>query len=208
MPRLVLLNKPYRVLCQFTRPQGMPASGQEHDDRATLAETLDVPNVYAAGRLDWDTEGLVVLTDAGFLQHLITDPRFKLTKLYWAQVEGNAARSALDQLASGVMLKDGLTRPAVVTSMAEPDLWPRVPPIRFRKNVPTSWLSLTISEGRNRQVRRMCAAVGLPVLRLVRQAVGPWSLGTLQPGQWQEVPCPRDRLEWTRLLGGGAGPAT
>ncbi len=194
--RLILVNKPYQVLCQFTSPQGRP----------TLADHVPIPDVYAAGRLDADSEGLVVLTDAGFLQHLISDPRFKLPKTYWAQVEGMPAPSTLARLSEGVMLNDGLTRPATVRMIDSPDVWPRVPPIRYRKTVPTSWLALTISEGRNRQVRRMGAAVGLPVLRLIRWSVGPWSLAGLQPGQWQEVPCPRDRRQLLELLNVRNGP--
>jgi len=190
MHRLILFNKPYQVLCKFTDPEGRP----------TLADYVPIPDVYAAGRLDSDSEGLVVLTNAGFLQHLISDPDHKLPKTYWVQVEGTPDEAALRRLAEGVILKDGSTRPSQARPVDPPDVWPRVPPIRLRKTVPTSWLSLTITEGRNRQVRRMTAAVGLPTLRLIRWAVGPWNLGSLQPGQWREVPCPNDRQELTRLL--------
>ncbi len=180
MERLILFNKPFRVLCQFTDPVG----------RATLAHYIKVPGVYAAGRLDYDSEGLVVLTNAGWLQHLITDPRHKLPKTYLAQVEGAPSRQALSQLAHGVQLSDGMTRPAKVSVTEPPQLWPRVPPIRERKHVPTTWLRLTITEGRNRQVRRMMAAVGHPTLRLIRLRVGPWELGDLSPSQWREIACP------------------
>ncbi len=177
MARLILFNKPYLVLCQFTDPEGRP----------TLADYIPVPDVYPAGRLDYDSEGLVLLTDAGWLQSQIADPRHKLAKTYWVQVEGTPTEEALRQLRRGVLLKDGLTRPAQVAVMAEPQLWPRVPPIRERKASPTAWLELTITEGRNRQVRRMTAAVGLPTLRLVRWAVGPWRLDALPPGEWREI---------------------
>ena len=175
--RLILFNKPFGVLCQFTDREG----------RSVLADYIPVPGVYASGRLDYDSEGLVVLTDAGFLQHLLTDPRHKLAKTYWVQVEGIPDRKALRKLREGVLLRDGLTLPAKVKRIGPPPLWERDPPIRFRKNIPTSWLELTISEGRNRQVRRMTAAVGHPTLRLIRRSVGPWHLGALQPGEWMEV---------------------
>ena len=178
MARLLLLNKPYRVLCHFTDAGG----------RATLAAFVSVPGVYAAGRLDYDSEGLVLLTDSGPLQHRIADPAHRLPKTYWVQVEGVPDEASLAGLAAGVELNDGCTLPARVARLEEPPLWPRDPPVRFRKNVPTSWLSLTLVEGRNRQVRRMTAAVGHPTLRLVRVAVGPWDLGDLEPGCWREVP--------------------
>ena len=177
MARLLLLNKPYRVLCQFTDAGG----------RATLADLVSVPGVYAAGRLDYDSEGLLLLTDSGPLQHRIADPAHKLPKTYWVQVEGVPDQAALAALAAGVELSDGVTLPAEVSRFGEPRLWPRDPPVRFRKSVPTSWLALTLVEGRNRQVRRMTAAVGHPTLRLVRAAIGPWELGGLAPGQWREV---------------------
>lgn len=176
-PRIILFNKPYRVLCKFTDPEGRP----------TLADYIPVPDVYPAGRLDYESEGLVVLTNDGRLQHKISDPRHKLPKTYWVQVEGVPDDQALARLAAGVELKDGLTRPAHVRRMEPPDVWPRNPPIRVRKSVPDTWLELTIVEGRNRQVRRMTAAVGHPTLRLIRVAVGPWRLGSLQPGEWREV---------------------
>lgn len=190
MPRLILLNKPFRVLCQFS-PEG---------DKATLKDYVAIPKVYPAGRLDYDSEGLVVLTDAGYLQHLISDPKHKMTKTYRAQVERIPDQQALEQLKMGVELKDGMTRPAEVKQISEPEIWDRNPPIRERKNIPTAWIELKISEGRNRQVRRMTAAVGYPTLRLIRQSVGPWSLQQLKPGEWVEVPCPKNQQELMQLL--------
>lgn len=181
MSRLLLLNKPYGVLCQFS-PDG---SG-----KPTLKDYVTVPAVYPAGRLDTDSEGLLLLTDDGRLQARISSPRFKLPKTYWVQVEGEPTAAALQQLAKGVQLNDGLTLPAEAEVIAEPALWPRDPPIRVRQRIPTSWLALTIREGRNRQVRRMTAAVGLPTLRLVRVRIGDWSLAELAPGQWREVTAP------------------
>ena len=171
---LILLNKPYGVLCQFT----------DHEGRPTLADHVAQKDVYAAGRLDQDSEGLLLLTDDGALAHRITDPRHRQSKTYVVQVEGQPDAGALDALRAGVTLKDGPTLPAQVRALeGEPDwLWPRDPPVRFRKTVPTSWLELCIREGRNRQVRRMTAAVGLPTLRLVRIRVGDHELGNLQPG--------------------------
>jgi 23S rRNA pseudouridine2457 synthase len=172
---LILLNKPYGVLCQFT-DRGYPP-------RRTLAEFVDTPGVYPAGRLDHDSEGLLLLTDDGGLANRLTDPRHKLPKTYLIQVEGTPDANALDALRRGVALKDGMTLPAGVTLLDAPAwLWPRDPPVRFRKSVPDAWLSLTIREGRNRQVRRMTAAVGLPTLRLVRVRVGPYALDGLAPG--------------------------
>lgn len=178
MARLILLNKPYDMLCQFTDGEGRP----------TLADVLPVKSVYAAGRLDRDSEGLVVLTDDGRLQARIADPRHKLEKTYLAQVEGVPGPEALRALAEGVMLKDGMTRPADARLVDTPVwLWPRTPPIRERKSVPDAWIELTLREGRNRQVRRMCAAVGLPCLRLIRWRVGDWTLEGLAPGQWRDA---------------------
>lgn len=175
---LILFNKPYGVLCQFRPVEG----------RQTLKDFIDKPGVHAAGRLDADSEGLLVLTDDGALQHHITDPRHKLPKAYYVQVEGVPDAAALAQLRRGVRLNDGLTRPAEANLTDPPVwLWPRVPPVRFRKHIPTSWLALTIGEGRNRQVRRMTAAVGLPTLRLIRYAVGPWNLDQLPVGACQKA---------------------
>jgi 23S rRNA pseudouridine2457 synthase len=176
--RLILFNKPYGVLCQFTD------SGSA---RPTLADHIDVPGVYPAGRLDLDSEGLLLLTDDGRLQARIADPKFKTAKTYLVQVEGDAAEPALDQLRRGVRLKDGLTLPAQAERIDPPALWLRDPPVRFRKTVPDCWLKLVIREGRNRQVRRMTAAVGLPTLRLVRWRIGDWALDGLAPGEWREV---------------------
>ncbi|MCC5812227.1 MAG: rRNA large subunit pseudouridine synthase E [Ectothiorhodospiraceae bacterium] len=175
---IILLNKPYNVLCQFTDRAG----------RSTLADFVPVPGVYPAGRLDRDSEGLVVLTDDGGLQARISHPRHKMSKTYWVQVEGEPDDKARDALRRGVSLKDGVALPARVRCMEEPPgLWPRNPPIRERRSIPTSWLELTLSEGRNRQVRRMTAAVGYPTLRLIRYRVGSWTLDGLAPGQWLEV---------------------
>jgi 23S rRNA pseudouridine2457 synthase len=177
MPRIVLFNKPYGVLCQFTDAAG----------RQTLADFIQVPKVYAAGRLDFDSEGLVVLTDSGELQHRIADPRGKLPKTYWVQVEGVPDERAQGRLERGVRLKDGMTKAAAVSMMDAPQVWPRVPPIRERRRIPTSWLAITLIEGRNRQVRRMTAAAGFPTLRLIRVAVGSWKLGSLGAGEWKEA---------------------
>lgn len=173
---MILFNKPFQVLSQFS------ASG----DKKTLADFIDVPKVYPAGRLDYDSEGLMVLTDDGKLQARIADPRYRKSKTYLAQVENIPERKALVALCRGVELKDGMTAPAKVFAVDQPDwLWPRNPSIRQRQNIPTQWLSIEISEGRNRQVRRMTAAVGYPTLRLVRVAIGDWSLEGLEPGCWR-----------------------
>jgi 23S rRNA pseudouridine2457 synthase len=181
MATLILFNKPFGVLSQFTdeRP-GAP--------RRTLAEFIDLPGVYPAGRLDHDSEGLLVLTDDGRLQARIADPRFRLAKTYLVQVEGEPGEEALARLRAGVELKDGRTRPAEVARIDDPGLWPRDPPIRVRRTVSDSWLRLTIREGRNRQVRRMTAAAGHPTLRLVRWSIGGWTLDGLAPGEWRRAP--------------------
>ena len=181
MARLILFNKPYGVLSQFTD------RGSAGSARATLSDHIDLPGVYPAGRLDRDSEGLLLLTDDGRLQARIADPRFKMAKTYLVQVEGEPDEASLDALRRGVVLKDGATRPTEVEAIAAPDLWPRDPPVRFRKSVPDSWLRLTIREGRNRQVRRMTAAVGLPTLRLVRWSIGEWTIDGIQPGEWRQV---------------------
>ena len=176
--RYLKIYKPYDVLCQFTDPEG----------RATLKDFINVPGVYSVGRLDRDSEGLLLLTNDGALAHHLTDPRYAHPRTYWVQVEGEPSDEALKLLEKGVQLKDGLTLPTTAIKLPQdPDLPPRSVPIRFRKNVPTSWLEFTLREGRNRQVRRMTAAVGHPTLRLVRAFIGPISLGTLQPGQWNDL---------------------
>lgn len=176
---LILFNKPFNVLCQFTDRSVPP--------RPTLAGFGLPPDVYAAGRLDHDSEGLLLLTDDGGLAHRLTDPRHKADKTYWVQVEGEPREDQFEQLQQGVVLNDGATLPARIERIDPPALWVRDPPVRFRKTVPDAWLSMTIREGRNRQVRRMTAAVGLPTLRLVRVSIGPYRLGDLQPGQWRPV---------------------
>ena len=178
MARLIVFNKPYGVVCQFSADGRHP----------TLKEFIPIPDVYPAGRLDTDSEGLLILTDDGKLQQRISDPRHKWPKTYWVQVEGVPDQAALDQLAHGINLGDGFTRPAQVQLITEPaGLWPRDPPIRWRKNKPTQWLELTLHEGKNRQVRRMTAKIGFPTLRLIRYAIGAYTLENLNPGAWYEV---------------------
>ncbi len=176
-PRLIVFNKPYGVLSQFT-PEGRWRG---------LKDFIDIPGVYVAGRLDADSEGLLLLTGDGKLQAHISDPRFKMEKTYWVQVEGVPDEAALQLLRDGVKLNDGITRPASARLMAPPALWPRDPPVRVRQSIPTAWLELVIREGRNRQVRRMTAAAGFPTLRLVRAGIGPWQLDGLAPGSWREA---------------------
>ncbi|AVO37070.1 pseudouridine synthase [Pukyongiella litopenaei] len=186
MARLIRFNKPFGVLPQFT-DRGLAGS-----TRPTLSDFIDIPRVYPAGRLDRDSEGLMLLTDDGRLQARISDPRHKMPKTYLVQIEGLPDDAALDALRRGVTLRDGPTRPAGVRRIGTPaGLWPRVPPIRVRQSVPDCWIELTISEGRNRQVRRMTAAVGHPTLRLIRWRIGPWSAEGLAPGSWEDVPPPR-----------------
>ncbi len=178
MTDIILFNKPFEVLCQFTDREG----------RKTLADFIPEAGVYPAGRLDYDSEGLLILTADGSAQKAIADPRSGMAKTYLVQVEGIPGESALQLLRAGVELKDGKTRPARAEAAFPPDdLWERVPPVRYRLRVPTSWIRLVIKEGRNRQVRRMTAAIGFPTLRLIRTAVGPWSLGALRPGQWRKI---------------------
>lgn len=182
MTRIVLFNKPFNVLSQFTD------RGLGESDRKTLSDYIDVPKVYPAGRLDRDSEGLMVLTDNGRLQAQISNPKHNTPKTYWAQVEGLPDEAALQALRAGISLKDGVTAPAKARLMDEPPgLWPRTPPIRVRKSIPDCWLELTITEGRNRQVRRMTAAVGHPTLRLIRGSVGNWTLDGLKTGAWRDA---------------------
>jgi len=175
--RVVLFNKPFNVLTQFTDQQG----------RKTLKDYIDIPNIYAAGRLDRDSEGLLLLTNDGKLQHQLAEPKYKVAKTYWVQVDGEIDKRAIKLLQDGVELKDGHTAPAIVRTMDEPDLWPRRPPVRFRAAIPTSWISITITEGRNRQVRRMTAAAGFPTLRLIRYQIGEWSIDGIENGQYKIV---------------------
>ena len=171
---IVLFNKPFQVLSQFTR----------EGNKKTLADFIDISNVYAAGRLDYDSEGLLILTDDGKLQQRITNPKYGKQKQYWVQVEGTPGTADLDRLRKGVKLKDGPTRPAGVQMIGQPEVWDRVPPIRQRRHIPTSWLNLSISEGRNRQVRRMTAHIGYPTLRLIRHRVGDWRLNGIEVGEY------------------------
>jgi len=187
---IILFNKPYNVLCQFT------------GDSPNLADYISHKDVYAAGRLDKDSEGLLVLTDDGALQHQISHPKHKQPKTYWVQVEGTPDNKAINALQTGVQLKDGMTRPAKVTVIQEPaNLWPRIPPVRYRVSIPTTWLEITITEGRNRQVRRMTAAIGYPTLRLIRYAVGEWNLDSIEngirPGEWHKIDNPKVLLQKT-----------
>lgn len=176
--KVLIFNKPFDVLTQFTDDQ----------KRKTLKDYIDVPDVYAAGRLDKDSEGLLVLTNDGKLQHLLANPANKKSKVYWVQVEGEPTTAAIATLCKGVELKDGLTKPAQVKVINEPDVWQRVPPIRERKNIPTTWLEVIISEGKNRQVRRMTAHIGHPTLRLIRYSIGDYNLAGLQPGEYKVLP--------------------
>jgi len=177
MSELILFNKPYGVLTQFRKT----------DERSTLADFFLDPDIHPCGRLDMDSEGLLLLTADGALNARITHPKFKLPKSYWAQVDGEITDEAVAALSRGVMLNDGPTRPARVRKLDAPELWPRTPPVRYRAAIPTSWVELEITEGRNRQVRRMTAAAGFPTLRLVRVRIGDWELGNLLPGEWREL---------------------
>ncbi|MCU7938134.1 MAG: pseudouridine synthase [gamma proteobacterium symbiont of Bathyaustriella thionipta] len=182
MTKLVLFNKPYNVLCQFTDSDQNHASSREN-----LSDYLSIDKVYPAGRLDRDSEGLLLLTDSGSLQHQIAHPKHSKEKSYWVQVDGAITDQAIKHLRKGVSLKDGVTRPAKARKITPPDIWSRTPAVRFRKDIPTSWLELTISEGKNRQVRRMTAAVGFPTLRLIRHRIGQWTLNDLQPGEYHSL---------------------
>ncbi|WP_190335990.1 pseudouridine synthase [Vibrio sp. S9_S30] len=175
--KVLLFNKPFDTLSQFTDGEG----------RKTLADYISVKNVYAAGRLDRDSEGLMVLTNDGILQARLTQPKSKSPKTYWVQVEGTPTEQELEKLRAGVELKDGMTLPAQVEIMPEPNVWKRHPPVRFRAAIPTTWLAITIVEGRNRQVRRMTANIGFPTLRLIRYSMGDWNVGDLQPGEWKYI---------------------
>ena len=178
--KIVLFNKPFQVLCQFT--------DESEKNRKTLADFIDIKDVYAAGRLDFDSEGLLVLTNDGRLQARIANPLYKQAKVYYSQVEGIASVEAIKALQTGVKLKDGTTRPALAEQVDEPEwLWERTPAVRERKSIPTSWIKLTLTEGRNRQVRRMTAAVGIPTLRLIRYSVGEWSIDALQNGGFKSI---------------------
>ncbi|MFK5951180.1 MAG: pseudouridine synthase [Methylococcales bacterium] len=174
MKPIILFNKPFQVLSQFTDAGG----------RKTLKDFIDQPGYYACGRLDKDSEGLLLLSNDGKIQHQISHPKHKLSKTYWVQIEGVPDESKLSKLRNGLMLKDGLTRPAIVSTIPSPNIWPRTPAVRYRKTVPDCWLEITIKEGKNRQVRRMTAAIGHPTLRLIRASIGEWQLQNLQPGEW------------------------
>jgi len=179
---LYAFNKPFDVVCQF----------RDHDRDQVLADYIAVPDVYPAGRLDKDSEGLLLLTNNGGLQHRISQPHLKMPKGYWVQVEGEPNSASIEKLCKGVKLKDGMTKPAAVKVISEPRIWERAPPIRERKSIPTSWLDITITEGKNRQVRRMTANIGHPTLRLIRYRIGPWYLNDLQPGQWEKRTVPNE----------------
>ena len=184
-PRLLLVNKPYGVLTQFTDQEG----------RETLKDYVSVAGVYPAGRLDRDSEGLLLLTNSGILQNRIASPEHKMPKTYWVQVEGVPDEAALESLRTGVNLKDGITQPASARLINAPDVWPRTPPVRERKSVPDCWLELIITEGKNRQVRRMTAAAGFPTLRLIRYRIGPWTLDQIEPGHWLETDIPEELIK-------------
>ena len=191
---LILFNKPYGVISQFS----------EHEKHTPLSEFITEKDFYPAGRLDHDSEGLLMLTDEGKVQHCLSHPKHKQAKTYWVQVEGEITDAALAELEKGVNLKDGLTKPAKARKMEQPDLWPRDPPVRFRAEIPTSWCELIITEGKNRQVRRMTAAVGFPTLRLVRYSIGEFTIDSLSPGEWRKIPTPQQLLKQAdaiKLLG-------
>lgn len=183
MTQVILFNKPFQVLCQFS----------PHEGKTTLKQFISREGFYPCGRLDYDSEGLLILSDNGSLQSLISQPKHKMAKTYVVQVEGQISVDAVETLSRGVLLKDGMTRPAQCRIIEEPTwVWARTPPIRERKQIPTSWISITITEGKNRQVRRMTAAVGYPTLRLIRYQIGPWTLDNLAPGQWRNADLPKN----------------
>ena len=182
--RYLIFHKPFNVLSQFTQGSVAPAKGSP---RLTLSDFIDVPDVYPVGRLDFDSEGLMLLTNDGALQHRLSDPRFAHPRTYWVQVEGVITDSCLNRLSSGISIQDYRTRPAAAKAIEEPAMAPRVPPIRVRRAIPTSWLELTLTEGRNRQIRRMTAAVGFPTLRLLRIKISTLTLGCLLPGEWRDL---------------------
>ncbi|MDH5601826.1 MAG: pseudouridine synthase [Gammaproteobacteria bacterium] len=182
---LILFNKPYGVISQFSK----------HEKHTSLSEFITEKEFYPAGRLDHDSEGLLILTDEGNIQHCLSHPKHKQPKTYWVQVEGEITDEALASLEKGVDLKDGVTLPAKAKKIKEPDLWPRVPPVRYRAAIPTSWCELTITEGKNRQVRRMTAAVGFPTLRLVRFSIGKFTIDGLLPGEWRKIPTPEQLVK-------------
>lgn len=206
MAELILFNKPFQVLSQFTDD----GAGGGAEPRPTLADYVKIPGVYPAGRLDYDSEGLLLLTAEGALQHRIASPTLKMPKTYWVQVEGTLSDEALERLAKGIELKDGRTRPAKARRLPDPAVWPRIPPVRHRETVPTSWLELTITEGRNRQVRRMTAAAGFPTLRLIRYRIGDWTLEGLKPGEYRRVTVnlPAGPKTKTRTGSSGTGART
>jgi len=175
MSPIILFNKPFQVLSQFT----------DEDGRKTLKDFIEQPGYYACGRLDKDSEGLLILSNDGKIQHRISHPKHKLPKTYWVQIEGIPDENSLNKLRNGLLLKDGRTRPAIVEAIQKPEIWQRTPAVRVRKTVPDCWLEITISEGKNRQIRRMTAAIGHPTLRLIRSAIGDWQLKNLQPGEWR-----------------------
>lgn len=191
---LILFNKPYGVISQFS----------EHEKHTSLSEFITDKDFYPAGRLDHDSEGLLILTDEGKIQHCLSHPQHKQPKTYWVQVDGDITDVALIELQSGVTLKDGKTLPAKAKRIDEPELWPRDPPVRYRAAIPTSWCELTITEGKNRQVRRMTAAVGFPTLRLVRVSIGEFTIDGLSPGEWRKIPTPQQltlQADAIKLLG-------
>jgi len=187
---LILFNKPYGIISQFS----------EHEKHTPLSKFITEKNFYPAGRLDHDSEGLLILTDEGHIQHCLSHPKYKQAKTYWVQVDGEITNSALAQLEKGVMLKDGFTLPAKAKAITEPALWPRDPPVRYRAEIPTSWCEITITEGKNRQVRRMTAAVGFPTLRLVRVSIGEFTIDGLSPGEWRKISTPQSLIEQANAI--------